>query len=279
MTMVRKFLAVAVAAGLLVFAAGCSETSRFAGGGTRAFDSDTAESIFQKAERQRRSGNLITASELYQEIDRRFPFSPLAIRAQILTIFSLYRAERYDESLTAIDRFVQLHPGNKDVPYALYLRGLNHYDQISDVGRDQGQTLKAREAFEELIRRYPDSAYAKDAKVKIDLTIDQLAGKEMDVGRFYLNDRHYLAAINRFRTVVEDYQETAHVQEALYRLTEAYLSMGVAQEAQAAAAVLGFNYPRSRWYNKAFRLLRGQNLQPAARNSSWLSRAFGRGQS
>lgn len=237
---------------------------------------DTAETIFGKAQKAERDGNMITASELYVEIDRRFPYSPLATKAQLRAAYALYKAEKYEDSIASVDRFIQLHPGSDLVPYAYYLRAMNSYDQITDVGRDQGHTLRAREGFEELIRRFPQSAYAKDASGKIDLTIDQLAGKEMEVGRYYQRDNHYLAAIERYRTVVEDFERTNHVREALHRLTECYLALGIQQEAQSAAAVLGHNYPKSKWYRESFRLLKNQNLQPKAVQGSWLSRRLQR---
>lgn len=251
---------------------GCGD--RGIGSGSKAVGSDTAQSLFTKAQNAEKGGNMITASELYTEIDRRFPYSPLALKAQIRTAFVLYKAERYDEAVAAADRFIQLHPGHPSVPYAYYLRGLTEYDQISDVGRDQGHTVRAKELFEELVRRFPKSQYSKDARGKIDLTVDQLAGKEMEVGRFYQDDKHYLAAIKRYKAVVQDFERTNHVREALHRLTECYLALGVDQEAQSAAAVLGNNYPKSSWYRESYKLLRTKNLKPKAHQGSWLGRTF-----
>jgi outer membrane protein assembly factor BamD len=157
--------------------------------------------------------------------------------------------------VSAAQRFIDLHPGHKDVPYAFYLIGVSHYEQMSDVGRDQKMTEEALRAFEELIRRFPDSTYARDASLKIDLARDHLAGKEMEIGRYYLRQGKYIAAINRFRNVIERYQTTTHVPEALHRLTEAYLALGVQQEARKTASVLGYNFPGSRWYQDSYALM------------------------
>ena len=168
-----------------------------------------------------------------------------------------------------------MHPGNKDAPYAYYLIAISYYEQISDVGRDQRATEQAYQALTEVVRRFPASAYARDAQLKLDLTRDHLAGKDMEVGRFYLNQRQYLGAIGRFRTVIERYQTTSHVPEALHRLVEAYLAMGVVTEAQATAAVLGHNYPGSKWYRYSYGLLTDQDLEPDEDEGSWIGRIFG----
>jgi outer membrane protein assembly factor BamD len=191
-----------------------------------------------------------------------------------MAAYAHYQVNEYDEAILAAQRFLQLHPGNKDAAYAYYLIGLSYYEQITDVGRDQRTTEDALKSLDELVRRFPDSAYARDARLKIDLTRDHLAGKEMAVGRYYLKRQEYVAAINRFRTVVEKYQTTNHVAEALHRLVECYLSLGVSKEAQAAAAVLGRNYPGSDWYQDSYNLLAGVKLTPAEDKKSWVSRAF-----
>ena len=174
-----------------------------------------------------------------------------------MSAYAFYEANDYDEAIAAAQRFIELHPGNADVPYAYYLVGISYYEQISDVGRDQKMTEQALAAFDELVRRFPDSKYARDAELKADLTRDHLAGKEMSIGRYYLRRGQYVAAINRFRNVVERYQTTTHVPEALHRLTEAYLALGLDEEAQKNAAVLGYNFPSSEWYQDSYALLNG----------------------
>ena len=190
--------------------------------------------------------------------------------------YCYYQANRYDQAIDAADHFIQLHPGNKDAPYAYYLKAVSLYEQITDVGRDQKKTQDSMTALQDIVQRYPATEYARDAKLKIDLAFDHLAGKEMDVGRYYLRNGQYISAINRFRLVVEKYQTTTHTAEALERLTEAYLALGITREAQTAAAVLGYNYPDSEWYQDAFRLLAENKVAPETQKneSSWITRAF-----
>jgi outer membrane protein assembly factor BamD len=175
----------------------------------------------------------------------------------LMSAYAFYEANDYDEAVAAAQRFIDLHPGNQDVAYAYYLIGVAHYEQISDVGRDQKMTELALDAFDELIRRFPDSRYARDAEIKADLARDHLAGKEMEIGRYYLRRGEYVAAINRFNNVIDRYQTTTHVAEALHRLTEAYLALGVQQEARRTASVLGYNFPGSQWYQDSFDLFAG----------------------
>ena len=191
-----------------------------------------------------------------------------------MSAYSYYKDNKYDDAVNALDRFIQLHPGNPDAVYAYYLKGLCYYEQIVDVGRDQRVTELALESLNEVVTRYPNTPYARDARLKVDLARDHLAGKEMEIGRYYLVRDQYLAAINRFRRVIEQYQTTTHVPEALERLTECYLALGVKDEAQAAAAVLGYNFPGSDWYQDSYNLLAAQNLQPADKPDSWLSKVF-----
>ena len=169
-----------------------------------------------------------------------------------------------------------MHPGNEDVAYAYYLKAVCYYEQISDVGRDQEMTSDAAKALGDVVRRFPTTEYARDARLKIDMTQDHLAGKEMDVGRYYQRQHNYIAAINRFRSVIEKYQTTSHVPEALHRLTETYIAMGIDHEAQVSASVLGYNYPGERWYQESYKLLQQKDLKPQADESSWMSRAFNR---
>jgi outer membrane protein assembly factor BamD len=200
-------------------------------------------------------GDYQQAARSFEEVERQHPYSEWATRAQLMSAYAFYEANQYDEAVAAAQRFIDLHPGHKDVPYAFYLIGISHYEQISDVGRDQKMTEEALQAFDELIRRFPDSTYARDASLKVDLARDHLAGKEMEIGRYYLRQGKYVAAINRFQSVIDRYQTTTHVPEALHRLTEAYLALGVQQEARKTAAVLGYNFPGSRWYQDSYALL------------------------
>ena len=200
------------------------------------------------------------AASLFDEVERQHPYSAWATKGQLMAAYSLYQSNQYDEAIVALDRFIQLHPSNRDTPYALYLKALSYYEQISDVARDQKMTELAMKTLNELITRYPGSKYARDAKIKIVLTHGHLAGKEMSVGRYYLNQGNYLAAINRFKSVIDNYQTTTHVPEALLRLTESYLAIGIEEEARKTAAVLGHNYPGSEWYMDAYALFDGAGV-------------------
>ncbi len=208
------------------------------------------------------NGDNKTASGLFEEVERQHPYSPWATKGQVMAAYAYYQANQYDDAIAAIDRFVRLHPANREVPYALYLKGLGYYERISDVGRDQLMTDEARAVFQEVVRRYPESPYARDAKFKLDLIHDHLAGKEMVIGRYYLRGKHYLAAINRFLRVVEDYQTTSHVPEALHRLVEAYTALGLDDEARKMAAVLGHNFPGSEWYIDAYEVVENESIRP-----------------
>jgi outer membrane protein assembly factor BamD len=216
----------------------------------------------------------LNAGRQFDEVERQHPYSVWARRAVLMSAYCYYQGNRYDEAMDAAGRFIQLHPGNKDVPYAYYLKAVSLYEQIGDVERDQGKTEDALTALQDLIQRFPDTEYARDARLKVDLTRDHLAGREMTVGRFYLRQGEYIAAINRFRAVVDKYQTTTHAPEALERLTEAYLALGVVKEAQTSAAVLGYNYPGSRWYMDAYALLTENNIAPSENEESWISKAF-----
>jgi outer membrane protein assembly factor BamD len=195
------------------------------------------------------------AALIFDEVERQHPYSVWARRAQLMSAFNYYAARDYTKSVESARRFLSIHPGNRDAPYALYLIALSYYERISDVTRDQAVTRQALESLGELVRRYPDTAYADDARVKIDLVRDHLAGKEMEIGRFYQRRRQWLASVSRFRTVVDDYQTTSHAPEALMRLTESYLALGIPDQARRSAAVLGANYPQSYWYRRAYELM------------------------
>lgn len=214
----------------------------------------TVFEIYNQATEYLEDGRYRDASLYYDEVERQHPYSVWATKSKLMAAYSHYMNNKYDDATASLDRFIQVHPGNRDVVYAYYLKALCFYEQISDVQRDQDMTQQALIALEDVITRFPGTAYARDARLKIDLTRDHLAGKEMAVGRFYLNRQHYLASINRFKTVVEEYGNTTHAPEALFRLTEAYTSLGLSGEAKRAAAVLGYNYPGSDWYEDAYRL-------------------------
>ncbi|WCL53590.1 outer membrane protein assembly factor BamD [Gimibacter soli] len=214
------------------------------------------------------------AAAIFDETERQHPYSVWARRAQLMAAYSAYMANKYDDAVLAAQRFLQLHPGNRGAPYAYYLIAVSYYEQISDVGRDQDQTQKALDALTEVVRRFPNTDYARDAKLKIDLTRDHLAGKDMEVGRFYMQRKEYLSAAIRFRNVIENFQTTSHTPEALHRLVECYLALGIYPEAQMAAAVLGHNFPGNKWYRYSYSLLNNQSLEPEVHEGSWLSKLW-----
>ncbi len=203
------------------------------------------------------------AVQYFHEVERQYPYSEWSRRAILMTAYAHYEANAYDDARDDADRFISLYPGNASTVYAFYLKAICYFEQIIDVGRDQAATEQALVALREVVRRYPASEYATDAKLKIDMVNDQLAGKEMAVGRYYLREGQPLAAIGRFRTVVDKYQTTSDTPEALYRLVEAYLTLGLTEEAKRNAAVLGFNYPGERWYTDAYSLMQGKGVTPA----------------
>lgn len=212
-----------------------------------------------------------TAAKEFDEVERQHPYSKWATKAQLMSAYAYYRDEKYDEAVIALDRFIELHPGHRDTPYAYYLKALSYYEQISDVGRDQKMTRLALNTMIELDKRYPGSDFARDARVKIDLTRDHLAGKHMSIGRYYQHRGNFVSAINRYRLVIEKFQTTTHVPEALHRLTESYLAIGVTDEAQMTAAVLGHNFPGSDWYQDSYDLLEDRRLKPRRKTNSALS--------
>jgi len=214
------------------------------------------------------------AAKKFDEVDRQNPYSDWARKALLMSAYAYYQAHEYTDCISSAQRYVTLHPGNPDAAYAQYLIGSSYYDQILDVSRDQARADKAINALEDVVRKYPDSEYATAAHKKIDMARDQLAGKEMEIGRFYMDKRDFIGAINRFKVVVTQYQTTRHVEEALERLTEAYISLGLLDEAQTAAAVLGHNFPDSTWYKDAYNLVKRAGGQPNENKDSWMSRAF-----
>jgi len=219
-----------------------------------------AESLYNEAMNELMTESYIRAAELFDEVERQHPYSAWATKGQIMAAFARYRKNEYDEAVIGLERFINLHPGHVDVPYAYYLKALCYYERITDVSRDQKNTELALEAFEELLVRFPETKYAEDAIPKLDLIIDHLAGKDMTIGRYYLQREHYLAAINRFRSVIENYEITTHIPESLHRLVESYLALGMVTEARKTAAVLGYNFPNNPWYWDSYTLLEDNNL-------------------
>lgn len=236
-------------------------------------NTEPADVLYNQALANLEAGRLSEAAKKFEAIDKQHPYSEYARKALIMSTFAHYRQGQYVEAINSGKRFVNLYPSDPDAAYAQYLIGLSYFRQIKDVTQDQGDARRTIEAMEEVVQRWPDSQYAADAKEKIRFARDQLAGKEMQVGRYYLERHEYIAAIRRFRGVVENYGNTRHVEEALARLTEAYLAMGITSEAQTAAAVLGHNYPDSQWYKDAYRLLQSGGLEPRENSGSWISKA------
>ncbi len=233
------------------------------------------EQLYASATRELERKRYDRAIAFFEEVERQHPYSSWARRSMLMKAFAYYQGNDYDEAVDSIDQFVALHPGNKDAAYAYYLKAMCHYERIRDVGRDQEFTDNAVAALTDVIRRYPDTEYAIDARLKLDLTYDHLAGKEMYIGRFYLRENKHIAAINRFKKVVDEYQTTSHAPEALHRLVEAYIELGIVSEARAAAAVLGHNYPGSRWYRDSYRLFEDRDV--LAVNATRLPTADGGG--
>lgn len=239
---------------LAVYMAGCASLT-----GERreklAYIERPAELIYNEGFESMEKRDYDRAKLFFQEVERQHPFSKWARRAMLMTAYADYSAANYEESVATAQRFISLHPGNESTPYAYYLIAMNYYDQIYDVGRDQETTVNAEAALQQVVRRYPDSDYARDARLKLELTHDHLAGKEMSIGRFYLRENQQLAAIGRFKNVVRNYDTTSQTEEALHRLVESYVSLGIISEARLVGSVLGYNYPSSEWYEESYELL------------------------
>jgi len=251
-------LKVGLAAGVaLVAASACAGTSRQT---ELAYIERPVETIYNEALRSLDRNMWVPAAAQFDEVQRQHPYSPWAQRAMLMAAYARYRARDYEKAMSSAEEYIALHPGGDGAPYAYYLIAVSHFDQIIDVGRDQARSNLALRAFTEVTARFPDSDYARDAELKLDMVRDQLAGKEMEIGRYYLQRSEHLAAINRFRKVISDYQTTTHVPEALHRLVEAYLSLGLQGQAQQAAGVLGHNYPGSEWYSDTYALMQGQGV-------------------
>lgn len=257
-----KTALLAAATGALVLTAGCAGK----GGKNKdtAYVARDVDTLYAAAKQRLDQGRTKQAAALFDEVERQHPYSPWARRAQLMSAFSYYAARDYNKAIQSAQRFLSIHPGNKDAPYAYYLIAVCYYEQISDVTRDQKTTEQARQALTDITRRYPSTSYAADAKLKLDLVNDHLAGKEMTIGRSYERSGKWLAATLRFRNVVDNFQTTSHAPEALYRLVEGYLSLGIDEEAQKAAAVLQKNYPGSVWYERAYKLMQKHAPQNVA---------------
>ncbi len=249
-----RILASALLATSLLLTAGCSR-NRDKPKLDQAYIARDVETLYSIARETLEKGDYRTAAAMFDEVERQHPYSVWARRAQLMAAYSYYASRQYPETISTAQRFLSLHPGNKDAPYAFYLIALSYYEQIADVARDQKITQQALTALQELVRRYPGTRYAADARLKIDLVNDHLAGKELDIGRFYARNRQWIAAAARYRIVIDQYQTTSHVPEALFRQVEAYLALGLPEEALRSAAVLGSNFPGSKWYERAYALM------------------------
>jgi outer membrane protein assembly factor BamD len=275
-------LALAAVLGLLCVFGGCS---RLGSGGSSLgslgfgnkempVENQTAQQIYLGAEQTLSQGDPRQAATQFSEVERLYPYSEWAKRGMLMSAFAYHEAAQYAESRSAAERYLEFYPADVDAPYAQFLIALSYYDQIVDIGRDQTNAFEALQEMRDIIERYPDSEYAKSAQMKFELALDHLAGKEMEIGRYYLSRGFYTAAINRFRVVVEDYQTTTQTPEALHRLVEAYLSLGLTKEAQPAAAILGYNFQGSTWYHDSYALLTSRGLQPANVGDSWLNQTY-----
>ncbi|HYF55890.1 MAG TPA: outer membrane protein assembly factor BamD [Salinarimonas sp.] len=233
-----------------------------------------AEQLYNDGLARMRRGDSDGAAKKFSEVEKQYPYSDWSRRGVLMQAYAHYEGQRYEDAISSSRRYLQLHPATADAAYAQYLLAMSHFNQIPDVTRDQDRSEKALQALQELVDRYPKSEYVADARQRITIARDQLAGRDMEIGRFYLQRRNYTGAINRFRDVVAKYQTTRHVEEALARLTEAYMAMGITGEAQTAAAVLGHNFPDSPWYKDSFTLLQSGGLSPREDSGSWISRAF-----
>ena len=263
-------LAAAVAAGLLQ---GCSSSS-LSLDSTQALNPDPPTKMFADGDSLMSRGKFSDAAAKFEALDREHPYSPEARRAIVMAAYAYYRGGMSPEAIASAERYVALHPGTKEAPLAHHIIASAYFDEMKGPNRDQGATRKALEQFKTLKTRYPESEYARGADNKIRVAEDNLAASEMEVGRYYLKEKNYVASINRFKTVVSDYQTTAHVEEALMRLTECYMALGITKEAQNSAAILGHNYPDSKWYKDAYVLLKSDGLGPRDDGDSWLSKAW-----
>lgn len=268
----RRALLAASLAAMPVFASGCA-SDKDIDLASYVEDLEPADALYNQGLANLDAGRMKEAVAKFEAVDRQHPYSEFARKAMVMGAFANYRQGAYDEAINAGKRYVALYPSTEDAAYAQYIVGLSYFRQIRDVTQDQAESRRTIEAMDEVITRWPDSPYVEDAKAKKRFARDQIAGKEMQVGRYYLERREYVASIKRFRLVVEAFSDTRHIEEALARLTEAYYAMGLTSEAQTAAAVLGHNYPDSQWYRDSYKLLQSGGLEPRENKGSWLSRA------
>jgi outer membrane protein assembly factor BamD len=276
-TGVRRGLLVALMLGFALSVGGCTSVGNIFGkkDDTQAdLPERPAGELYNEGLASMQRGNLRKAVESFEEVDRQYPYTEAARKSQVMVAFASYRRGDYDAAISSSKRYLSLYPGTPEAAYAQYIIGVSYYHQIPVVTRDQQATRDAMQAMQDIINNYPDSVYANDAREKYAIARDQLAGKEMQIGRYYQERREYVAAINRFKVVVTEYPTTRHVEEALFRLTETNLAMGLNSEAQTAAAVLGHNFPNSQWYKDAYKLLGSGGLEPAENKESWISKAF-----
>jgi len=270
-THAKRALRTFTALTLVVSLAACSGFNLF--GPTKIEEEEIipAETLYQTALDDMDRQYYMTAIEGFEKLERQHPYSQYAERAKLMTVYANFRTGSYEEAVLAADRYLALYPSSEEVPYILYLKGNSYFQQIKDTTRDQQLSRDAIDTYTLLVNTYPDSEYVEDAQENLRLATDQLAGKEMSVGRYYLGNGQYTAAINRFRVVVEEYQTSTHIEEALYRLAEGYLKLGLVNEAKSAAAVLGLNYPSSEWYQRSYDLLQQQGLEPEAVGGNWIT--------
>ena len=257
--------------------AGCTLAFVLAGCGQQeetSIEDMAASEIFTQAEAELEAGSPEDAAVTFSEVERLYPYSELAKRALIMQAYSYHQDKDYENSRSAAQRYIDFYPASEDAAYAQYLLALSHYDQIDEIGRDQGITFEALQELRTVIERYPESEYARSSSLKFDLAFNHLAAKEMEIGRYYLKRGHYAAATNRFRVVVEQFQTTTHTAEALYRLIEAYLSLGLTNEAQTAGAILGYNFQATQWYADGYELLTGQGLRAEVADDGWLRNVY-----
>lgn len=264
----KKLLRYSLVAAVLFLAAACGDDTdeELA----KSLETQPVEKLYNDAMDLIQTHDWKGAKKAFEEVERQHPYSQWAKRAQVMNAYANYKNQSYEEALAILDRFVRLYPGDDRTPYAYYLMALCSYEQITDVGRDQAMTQQALDALQEVIRRYPNSDYARDATIKRDLTVDHLAGKEMEVGRYYMKHKEYASAGKRFTRVIDEFQTTSHVPEALHRMVEVYLKMGVVAEAQKYAAVLGSNFPNSPWYKESYALLKPETAAKEKKKEGWL---------
>lgn len=255
--------------GVILSVSACSQ-----GEEDTSIESMSAEQIYRMGEADLEDGNPAAAATVFEEVERLYPYSQWSKRAVMMSAFAYHEASDFDSSRSSAQRYIDFYPADEDAAYAQYLIALSYYDQIVDIGRDQGHTFEALQELRKMVERYPESEYARSAELKFDLTLSHLAGKEMEIGRYYLKRGHFTAAINRFRVVVEDYQTTVHTAEALHRLVESYLSLGLVNEAQTAGAILGYNFQGSEYYEASYDLLARNGVGPEDAGKGWLSRIY-----